>query len=71
MQAALKHVIEPILEGDFANQSYGFRPGRSAQQALARVEELLKSGKIWIVDADVSRYFDTIPRDRLVKKMDE
>ena len=64
-------MIEPILEGDFANQSYGFRPRRSAQQALARVEELLKSGKIWIVDADVSRYFDTIPRDRLVKKMDE
>ena len=69
VQAALKHVIEPILEGDFANQSYGFRPGRSAQQALARVEELLKSGKVWVVDADLKSYFDTIPHDRLVKKV--
>lgn len=69
VQAALKHVIEPILERDFANQSYGFRPGRSAQQALARVEEQLEKGKRWIVDADLKSYFDTIPHDRLVKKL--
>jgi RNA-directed DNA polymerase len=69
VQAALKHVIEPILERDFARQSYGFRPGRSAQQALARVEEQLQKGKRWIVDADLKSYFDTIPHDRLVAKV--
>ena len=69
VQAALKHVIEPILEKDFARHSYGFRPRRSAQQALARVEELLQEGRIWIVDADLKSYFDTIPHERLMKKL--
>lgn len=58
VQAALKHVIEPILERDFSDQSYGFRPGRSAQQALARVEEHLKTDKKYIVDVDVKSYLD-------------
>ena len=69
VQAALKHVIEPILEGDFADRSYGFRPGRSAQQAIARVEKELQGGKHWIVDADLKSYFDTIDHERLVKKL--
>lgn len=69
VQAALKHVIEPILERDFSDQSYGFRPGRSAQQALARVEEHLKNDKTYIVDVDLKSYFDTIPHDRLMAKL--
>ena len=69
VQAALKHVIEPILERDFAAQSYGFRPGRSAQQAIRRVEEMLESGRKWIVDADLKSYFDTIPHARLMEKL--
>ena len=69
VQAALKHVIEPILERDFSDQSYGFRPGRSAQQALARVEEHFANGKRWIVDADLKSYFDTIPHGRLMEKL--
>jgi RNA-directed DNA polymerase len=44
VQAALVHVRQPICERDFAPTSYGFRPGRGAQQALARVEELLAAG---------------------------
>lgn len=66
VQAALRNVLEPIFERDFAAHSYGFRPGRSAQQAVARVGELLNSGLAWCVDADLKSYFDTIPHDRLM-----
>ena len=66
VQTALLYVLEPIFERDFAEYSYGFRPGRSAQQAMARVEALLKQGYTWIVDADLKSYFDTIPQDRLL-----
>jgi len=66
VETALKHVLEPIFERDFAAQSYGFRPGRSCQHALGRVESLLQSGHTWIVDVDLKSYFDTIPQDRLM-----
>jgi RNA-directed DNA polymerase len=66
VETALLYVLEPIFERDFAEHSYGFRPGRSAQQAIARVEGLLKAGYTWIVDADLKSYFDTIPQDRLL-----
>jgi len=69
VQGALRHVMEPIFERDFAQHSYGFRPGKSAQQALARVEELLREGKIWIVDADLKSYFDTIPQEKLMEQV--
>jgi RNA-directed DNA polymerase len=57
VQGALRHVIEPIFERDFAPQSYGFRPGRGCKDALRRVEELLKSGYGWVVDADLKSLF--------------
>ena len=66
-QGGLKKVIEPIFERDFAESSYGFRPGRSCQQAVEKVEELLAGGRIWCVDADLKSYFDTIPHDRLME----
>ena len=66
VQQALRILIEPIFERDFSAQSYGFRPGRSAQAAVARVEEQLEAGKTWVVDADIKGYFDNIPQDRLV-----
>lgn len=69
MQGALRHVIEPIFERNFAPQSYGFRPGRGSKGALRRVEELLKSGHGWVVDADLKSYFDTIPQDRLMERV--
>ena len=69
VQAALRHVLEPIFERDFAVQSYGFRPRKSAQQALQRVEELLQRGYSWIVDADLKSYFDTIPQERMLAKV--
>lgn len=66
VEAAVRHVIEPIFEGDFAAHSYGFRPGRGCREAVARVEELLKQGHTWCVDCDLKSYFDTIPHDRLM-----
>jgi hypothetical protein len=66
VEAALRHVLEPIFERDFAQSSYGFRPGRGCREAVARVEELLSQGHVWCVDADLKSYFDTIPHDRLM-----
>ncbi len=57
-QAALRHVVEPIFERDFAEQSYGFRPGRGCKDALRRVDDLLKTGHVYAVDADLKSYFD-------------
>jgi RNA-directed DNA polymerase len=66
VQTALRMVLEPIFERDFAAQSYGFRPGIGCKDALRRVDELLKAGYVHIVDADLKSYFDTIPKDRLM-----
>ena len=66
VQAAVRAVIEPIVEHDFADTSYGFRPGRQAQQAMARVEQLLGEGYVWVVDADLKSYFDTSPQAPLL-----
>jgi RNA-directed DNA polymerase len=66
VQGALRHVMEPIFEAEFAVQSYGFRPGRGAKDALRRVDTLLKAGQVWVVDADLKSYFDTIPHERLL-----
>jgi RNA-directed DNA polymerase len=69
VQAALRHVLEPIFERDFAEQSYGFRPGRGCKAALRRVEHLLQDGYWYVVDADLKSYFDTIPQDRLLDRI--
>ena len=67
VQAALRMVMEPIFERDFAAHSYGFRPRRGCKDALRRVDELLKAGYGYVVDADLKSYFDSIPKDRLLK----
>jgi RNA-directed DNA polymerase len=69
VQAALRLVLEPIFERDFAEQSYGFRPNRGCKQALRRVEDLLKQEYTWIVDADLKSYFDTIPHEPLLERV--
>jgi len=66
VQTALRMVMEPIFEREFAPQSYGFRPRRGCKDALRRVDELLRAGYTHIVDADLKSYFDTIPHDRLM-----
>ena len=69
VQAALRNVLEPIFEREFAAHSYGFRPNRGTKDALRRVDGLLRAGHTWVVDADLKSYFDTIPRDRLLGRV--
>jgi RNA-directed DNA polymerase len=69
VQTALRNVLEPLFERDFAAQSYGFRPGRGTTEALERVEELLAAGYVHVVDADLASYYDTIPRQPLVEQV--
>lgn len=69
-QNALRHVIEPIFERDFAEHSYGFRPGRGCHDALSRVEQLLDAGYHYVVDADLKGYFDSINHDILMSRIE-
>jgi len=71
VETAIRNVIEPIFENIFAEHSYGFRPGRGAKDALRRVDQLLKAGKVWVVDADLKGYFDSIPQDKLMEAVAE
>lgn len=67
VQTALRNVLEPIFERDFAENSYGFRPGRGCKDALRRVDSLLKEGYQYLVDADLKSYFDTISHSKLLE----
>jgi RNA-directed DNA polymerase len=69
VQSALRHVLEPIWEVKFADQSYGFRPGRSCKDALRRVDELLHAGFTWVVEADIQSYYDNIDKGRLLAEV--
>ena len=60
LQTALRLVIEPIFEREFATHSYGFRPNLGCKDALRRVDELLKAGYTWVVDADLKGYLDAV-----------
>ena len=70
VQTALRNVLEPIFEREFAEQSYGFRPKRSAKDALRRVVQLLEAGYTYVVDADIRSYYDTIPRTALMTQIE-
>src|SRR6266699_6206124 len=65
VQTAVKFVLEPIFEATFRSMSYGFRPGRGCRDALREVDQLIKEGYTFVVDADFESYFDTIPHERL------
>ena len=69
-QMACKLVIEPIFEADFEDSSYGFRPNRSAKDAMQAIKGHLQEGKTEVLDADLSSYFDTIPHDKLNKTLE-
>jgi RNA-directed DNA polymerase len=66
IQTATKIVIEPILEADFEDYSYGFRPKRSAHDAEDRIRQLVNKGRQWVVDADIMGYFDNIDQAKLM-----
>lgn len=67
VQMAVVLILEPIFEADFLDVSYGFRPGKSAHQALAAIKTNLEEGYTAVYDADLASYFDTIPHDKLMK----
>lgn len=69
VQGALRSVLEPIFERDFAAHSYGFRPGRGCRDALRHVQSLLDQGYTWVVDADFRSFFDTLRHDVLLAQV--
>jgi RNA-directed DNA polymerase len=71
VQTAVKLVIEPIFEATFCSASYGFRPGRGCRDALREVARLIADGYTFVVDADLESYFDTIPHERLMQRVEE
>lgn len=66
VQMAVKLVIEPIFEADFCDTSHGFRPKRSAHDAIDAIADALVTGHVKVIDADLSKYFDTIPHAKLM-----
>lgn len=71
VQMALKLVIEPIFEADFCEHSYGFRPRKSAHQAIDAIADGLHQGQTQVIDADLSKYFDSIPHSKLLATVAE
>src|SRR5207245_3795055 len=69
VQGALKLIMEPIFEADFCNGSYGYRPRRTAHEAVARVETDIVEGKTRVIDVDLAAYFDTVRHDLLLGKV--
>ena len=66
VQTACKLILEPIFEADFSESSFGFRPNLGARNAMAAIKGHLKEDKTSVLDADLSKYFDTIPHDKLM-----
>jgi RNA-directed DNA polymerase len=71
VQTAVKFALEPIFEAVFHPSSYGFRPGRGCHDALREVAGLIAEGYSFVVDADFASYFDTIPHERLMQRVEE
>ena len=69
VQGALKLILEPIVETDFCDGSYGYRPRRTAHEAVARVEKGIVEGKTRVIDVDLAAYFDTVRHDVLLGKV--
>jgi RNA-directed DNA polymerase len=71
VQTAMKLTIEPIFEQEFLTMSYGFRPQRGCKDALRAVDQALKAGHCWVVDADIASYFDSIPHEALMHRIEQ
>ncbi len=71
VQTALRNVIEPIFDVSFAEHSYGFRPKRGCHHALKHVERAIEAGYVYVVDADLKSYFDTINHEKLLDRIRE
>lgn len=71
VQTALRNVLEPIFEREFHENSFGFRPGRGCKDALRVVDKSLKEGRLYVVDADIRKFFDTISHEILMGRVEE
>ena len=69
IQQAIHQVLTPIFDPGFSESSYGFRPGRSAHQAVSATREFVKSGKRWVVDMDLEKFFDRVNHDILMSRI--
>jgi RNA-directed DNA polymerase len=67
IQQAIAQVLSPIFEEEFSDNSYGFRPKRSAHQAVKKCKEYIDAGYKWAIDIDLAKYFDTVNHDKLIK----
>jgi group II intron reverse transcriptase/maturase len=69
VQIAIKQLLEPILDPLFSVHSYGFRPGKNQEQAVHAAQKIVQSGKGYVVDIDLSQFFDKVPQDRLIARL--
>jgi RNA-directed DNA polymerase len=69
IQQALHQVLSPIFEPQFSQSSYGFRPGKSAHQAIAQAKDYILQGKRWVVDMDLAKFFDEVNHDILMSRV--
>ena len=69
IQQALHQVLQPLFEPTFSDGSYGFRPGRRAQQAVCRAQAYIREGKRWVVDLDLEKFFDRVNHDVLMARV--
>ena len=69
VQATLKLLLEPIIDPSFSSNSYGFRPGRNQRQAVEAAREIVRGGKEYVVDIDLSKFFDRVHHDRLIARL--
>ncbi len=71
VQQAIAQILSPIFEQKFSEHSYGFRPGKSAKQAVLKCREYIQAGHTWTVDIDLANYFDTVNHDRLIRRLSQ
>ena len=69
LQQAIHQILQPMYDPAFSDWSYGFRPVRSAQQAVEQSRSHIRTGKSWVIDMDLSKFFDEVPHDRLMSKL--
>ena len=71
IQQAIAQILSPLFEEKFSEHSYGFRPKKSAKQAVLKCREYIQTGRTWTIDIDLANYFDTVNHDRLIRRLSQ